>query len=350
MNVALIEFNPFHDECLYSQVLFLRSNDNAKIYLVYNRNLEDRIDYWDQIDGKLSISSNLWGIGYLRILRFLKKNNVDTVVFNSSHYSPVTRLMKFKSSSARKHFGLVHDLKDLRDKQTDILNKKMNGYFVLNDYLLDGIKQLDIEKSRITSFYPIYFPDCNCREVEKASDEIWITIPGLMESFRRDYQTLFDSFSSGALKENIKLIFLGRSIFKNGKSNIREQLEEVDKNNQCLFWDSFVDKTTFHTYMINSDYLLPLIHTSHRSRERYKDKISGTFNLGFGYKKQFVMDEYFQQFEDFRENAIFYNPDDDLVTLLNQLEKPKLEMFYQHKKWEVEYQAERYLTFIGVRE
>ena len=95
MNIALIEFNPFHDECLYSQVLFLRSQPEAKVFLVYNRNLKDRVDYWDQLEDQLAIGSNLWVLGYYKILRFLKRNKVDIVIFNSTHYPPVSNLLKW---------------------------------------------------------------------------------------------------------------------------------------------------------------------------------------------------------------------------------------------------------------
>ena len=227
----------------------------------------------------------------------------------------------------------------------------MNGYFVLNDYLVDRAKKIETYGDQICSFYPIYFPEQQSREITKADDEIWITIPGLMESFRRDYQTLLNSFSAGKLNKNIKLIFLGRSVFKKRrKSNIREQFEDADKNNQCLFWDSFVDKTTFNTYLNYTDYLLPLIHHDHKSSNRFDDKITGSFNLGFGYSKPFIMDRYFEQVDDFKRNAIFYNSDDDLVTVLNNLEKPISNNYYRQAKWDFEYQSKKYLEFIGLIE
>ena len=349
MNIALIEFNPFHDECLYSQIMFLHSMPENKVFLVYNHNLKDRIDYWDKLDGHLSIGSNQWLIGYYKILRFLKRKKVDIVIFNSTHYSSVSSLLKYGPKVGRKYFGLVHDLNDISQKQTVELKMNMTGYFVLNDYLLDSSQNLDTSGARLSSFYPIYFPKQQVREVVKADDEIWITIPGLMESFRRDYESLLNSFSSGTLNRNIKLIFLGRSIFKKRqKTNLRKQFEEVDQYNQCIFWDEFVDKSTFHTYMMHSDYLLPLIHPGHRASNRFEDKISGSFNLGFGYSKPFVMDRYFEKVEDFKNNAVFYDSEDDLISTLNNLEIPKSEAFYQNPKWDFEYQSKKYLEFLGL--
>lgn len=349
MNIALIEFNPFHDECLYSQVLFLRSLPQTNIYLVYNRNLRDRIDYWEQLSGHLPIGSNQWFIGYIKILRFLKRNKIDIIIFNSTHYPSVSNLLKFGTAAGTKYYGLIHDLDDLIEKQTDELRNKMNGYFVLNDYLLTRAENIDLFGAQIASFYPIYFPERQCREIDKKEDEIWITIPGMMESFRRDYQSLLNSFSSGNLKKNIKLIFLGRSVFKKGhKVNLRKQFEEIDQNNQCVFWDEFVDKTTFNTYLRYTDYLLPLIHPDHEAGNRFTNKISGSYNLGFGYSIPFLMDHHFNEIEDFNNNAVFYNSEDDLVTELNKLEKPNRNKVYQQAKWDFEFQSKKYLEFLGL--
>ena len=49
MNIVLIEFNSHHDECLYSQVAFLKSIPNVKLYLVCNYRLKDRIGYLEAL-------------------------------------------------------------------------------------------------------------------------------------------------------------------------------------------------------------------------------------------------------------------------------------------------------------
>lgn len=348
MNIALIEFNKFHDECLFSQLSFIRTRPQTKVFLIYNHNLKRRIGFWDQLDGSLSVSSNQWVVGHLRILNFLNKNNVDTVIFNSLHYKQISAFLNFSSSKKRKHFGIVHDLKDLESKQTKMILEKISGYFVLNDYLLENVNRYGIEKAKFQSFYPIYFEELVTKTLIKDEEEIWVAIPGLLESSRRDYKRLVDSIRSQGLSTNIKILFLGSSLPHFEESVvIRKDLEELDSHKQFVFWDDFVDNDTFQSYLLKSDYLLPLIHNQSASGSRYREKITGLFNLAFGYGIRLVLDNFFREFEDFRSTAVFYSQEDDLVNVLNHLDKPKLtQKVYSDDKFRLGNQAKKYLRFI----
>lgn len=348
MNIALIEFNRFHDECLYSQLSFIKTRPHTKVFLIYNHNLEDRLGFWHQLDGSLSISSNQWVVGHLRILNFLNKNNIDRVIFNSLHYKQISTLLMFSSSKKRKHFGLVHDLKDLKSKQTKVISNKINGYFVLNDYLLENVGKYGIDKAKFQSFYPIFFEETETKPLKKGDGEIWIVIPGLLQPSRRDYKRLVKSIHNQELNTNIKIIFLGSSLVQFEESAAsRKDLEEIDSQKQFVFWDDFVDNETFHSYLLRADYLLPLIHNQGTSGSRYREKITGLFNLAFGYGKRLVMEEFFREFDDFRTTAVFYTQEDDLVTVLNNLGKPKKDQaVYSNEKFKLENQAAQYLGFI----
>lgn len=348
MNIALIEFNPFHDECLYAQLAFIKSKPGNKAFLVYNHNLRSRINYWDKLDDSLPISSNQWGLGYLRILKFLNKHKIDTVIFNSLHESQVSSLIRFSKKGKRRFYGIIHDLKNLEQKHTRVLQNNLSGHFLLNDYLLQRVETYAYSQNDFGVFYPIFFPEFDPVPINKTKDEIWVTIPGLLQEGRRDYRKLLASFARGELKENIRLIFLGSSTFVNGKKEkIREDFEQVDASNQCLFWDGFVDLATFTTYIRNSDYLLPLLHPGQENM-RYFDKITGLFNLAFGYNKQLIMENVFSQFADFKSSAIFYSEQEDLISILNNLEKPDIgRNTYPEAKFEFANQADNYLNFLS---
>lgn len=347
MNVAIIEFNNFHDECIYSQVAYVKSKVANKVFLICNYHLKNRIDYWDRIDDALFIRSNQWGIGYLKILNFLRKNNVSQCVFNSVHHPSVLNLLLF-ASRKRKYFGLMHDRSNFTSKLIKRLNNYMSGYFVLNDYLLEGLDEYHKSAVPVDSLYTIYYQQYKMLNVKKAKNEIWVLIPGKMQNFRRDYQTLLNSFIKGGLNPNVKLIFLGQSIFhRDHGQGVREDFEQHDKNNNCKFWDSFIDKDTFHTYMSLGDYLLPLIHTNHQTQIEYQNKISGTFNLAFGYNKTMVLDEFFSRFDDFKSNAVFYNTSDDLVSVLNSLQVSMEPKTNEATNWSFGDLANKYLAFIA---
>ncbi|SMO58205.1 hypothetical protein SAMN06265379_10389 [Saccharicrinis carchari] len=346
MNVALIEFNNFHDECIYSQVAYIKSNTNNKVFLVCNYRLKDRIDYWDLIDDVLFVRSKQWGVGYVKILNFLRKNAVERCVFNSVHHPSVLNLLRV-ASRKRKYFGLMHDRSNFASKLTRRLNKYMSAYFVLNDYLLPGIETYHQSPVPVSSLYTIYYQQYKMLDMEKGENEIWVLIPGKMQNFRRDYATLLNSFVKGDLNPNIKLIFLGQSIFmRDHGQDIRKDFEQHDKNNNCIFWDAFIDKDTFHTYLSMADYLLPLIHTNHQTQIEYQNKISGTFNLALGYDKPMIMDAFFARFNDFKSNAVFYTIKDDLVTELNSLKTPDAAKKGEGSKWSFEKLSKKYLDFV----
>ncbi|WP_075602986.1 hypothetical protein [Saccharicrinis aurantiacus] len=342
MNTALIEFNGFHDECLHSQVDFLKTSKKNKVFLICNYRLKDRINYWDKIDDVLFLGSNQWGIGYIKIVQFLRKHNISRCVFNSIHHPSAKRLLNI-ASSKRKYFGIVHDRNELLRKN----NRKVNGYLFLNDYLLNGIDSFVKPNVKTNSYYPIFFQDSRLLNIKKASEEIWIAIPGKMQQNRRDYNTLLHSFKNGTLNKNIKLIFLGQSIFKNDHGqDIRKEFEKYDANNNCIFWDKYINPNTFDTYMKMSDFVLPLIHTDHSTSKTYQDKISGSFNLAFGFNKPLIMDSFFKQFNDFRDNGLFYNCEGDLVSQINKLVESKPDNLYKDTKWTYKYQCKNYLEFI----
>lgn len=347
MNIALIEFNGFHEECLYSQVAYLKISQDNNVFLICNYRLKGKIDFFDQIEDVFFTRSNQWGIGYIRILRFMIKNNIDKVVFNSTLYKPVTKLLTICSKAKRDYFGLIHDRSQLKTQQTYQLRKKIKGYFLLNDYLLNDIGSFSSVTKEYSSYYPIYFQDYKELPLEKKEGEIWIAIPGRMQKSRRDYDTLLESFKSGMLNNNVKLLFLGQSIFvKAHGQDVRQEFEKYDANNNCVFWDKFLDKDTFHTYIQMSDYILPLIHSNHSSIEKYKDKISGCFNLAFGYNLPMVMDSFFKQFSDFKDTALFYNIEDDIINVLNNLFTPDSDLIYNHKKWRYDFLSKKFNAFI----
>ena len=346
MNVAIVEFNNFHDECIYSQVVYLKSSAEVKVFLVCNYRMKNRIQYLNMFEDILTVRSNQWGVGHLKILNFLKRNRIEKVIFNSSLYKPVSNLLRICSSKKRDYFGLVHNKKLLIENKNSQLVKRMKGYFFLNDYLLDDIDNYLFVKKKCTSYYPIFFQKHKAIPLVKQTDEIWVTIPGRMQKSRRDYDTLLNCFKSGKLNKNVKLLFLGQSVFvKDHGQDIRKEFEKYDTNQSCIFWDKFIDKDVFQSYMEKSDFILPLIHSNHVSIEEYKNKISGSFNLAFGYNIPLIMDHFFRQFEDFERTSLFYHPDEDIINVLNRLTPPNKEKMYNHEKWSFDFQCKSLLAF-----
>jgi hypothetical protein len=67
---------------------------------------------------------------------------------------------------------------------------------------------------------------------------------------------------------------------------------------------------------------MPLINSS-LADEYINNRISGSFNLGFGLKKTFIMEESFNHIEDFRAFSIFYKKN-KLKEILEQIDARKI--------------------------
>ncbi|MGY5355739.1 hypothetical protein [Wenyingzhuangia sp. IMCC45467] len=342
MNVVLVEFNSHHDECIYSQVAFLKSLPEVKLFLISNYRLEGRIGYLKEFEDVLMVRSNQWGVGYLKIINFLNKHNIHKVVFNTVSGKSVRNLLMICSKTKRGYYGVLHNLKDLKDTKYRHTYKTVNSFLLLNDYLLENHNTNPVLKANFESFYPIFFKEHRSIELNKKEGEIWITIPGKMELKRRNYIQLFEFFKAGNLNKNIKLIFLGKS-----DQNLSKEFEAHDLNKNCIFWDGFIDNDLFHSYLQKSDYILPIIHNKHLLRGDYKYKISGSFNLAFSYRIPMILDSFFYQFEDFKSTAVFYEKEENLIDVLNQLKKPQCQ--FNKKKWSFEFQQDKYINFLNCK-
>ena len=112
-----------------------------------------------------------------------------------------------------------------------------------------------------------------------------------------------------------------------------------------IFFDNYISNELFHDYIMQSDFILPLIHPNVPYYDLYlKYKISGSYNLAFAYKIPLLIEQSFSEVMDFQENSIFYNYK-NINNIFNLINKNSKE-FYQHPKWEFEYQKEKYLSFV----
>src|SRR5690554_4255367 len=93
-NVALIEINNFHDECLYSHILFLKSA-NHHITLICNEKLKSRVSnfpvdefvYLNQ-DSKIKKYQN-----WFLIRKIIVKQKITKVILNTAEKNIYKLLM-----------------------------------------------------------------------------------------------------------------------------------------------------------------------------------------------------------------------------------------------------------------
>lgn len=353
---AVLELDGTHEECLYSQLLFLREGgyDTA---LLFEEALGKKLGGiragnrevpWKLKDKK--------GLAYWRALwevrNFLISHEYEILIFNSPQGS-LTR--DFSLLPFPRHFqwyGTLHGINKLRGSFTQkMINRKIKNYFVLNDYLVDNLDRVPHAGLRIQSYYSIFFPEYpDAPFIEKPENVLWIGIPGQVEYKRRDYETLVRAFAALKEKPAYRFLILGddQHTHSNGKE-LKALIQESGVADYFLF-TGYLSYPDYHAWIKKCDIIAPLIHPGNESYEKYLIyQITGGYNLAFAYKKPLLMLQDFDKYEDFRENAVFYT----LGQLSESLEKLPQSIaalrpgMYRQPKWTFEYQCRQYLDFIS---
>ncbi len=354
---ALIEIDGSHDECLYSQLLFLKEG-GFHTTLVCSDNLSRQVHEFNASDelvffsfgGKSTLDKlkELW-----KLRNYLIVNNITTVILNSTHGSLIRNFCLLPFPSQTRFYGTLHGINKLKRSFTqNLISTRVKHYFLLNDYLKDNLKQVPHRGLSFESFYPIFFLQFHtASEITKPADEFWIGIPGQVEYKRRDYETLVKAFAAVENKPNYRFLLLGKSEHKEGNGVALQQLiKDNGVTEYFVFWKGFMENSVFHAYLQQCDIIMPLIHPGNDGFEKYLVyQITGSYNLAFAYKKPLLMLEDFSRYADFKENGIFYSLD-NLSATMTDLPKavetitPRL---YKDPKWQFQAQCKRYLDFIG---
>lgn len=356
LKAALIEIDGSHDECLYSQLLFLKQGGYTTT-LICNEKLRSQVMEFDAADEKLFFPldnqskwqelKDLW-----RIRQYIVRHNITTVIFNSAHASRVKYLTQMLFPRRFRFYGTLHGINKLKGSFTQkMISRKVKKYFVLNDYLLQNLGQLPHRGLQFSSYYPIFFPAFAGKPlVEKPANEYWIAIPGQVEYKRRDYETLVRAFAQLKDKTGYKFLLLGKSEHRHGNGpELRALIDELGVADYFVFWKDFLDNASFHAYLEQCDVMMPLIHPGNDGFRKYLVyQITGMYNLAFAYRKPMLMLEDFSAYEDFKENAVFYTLDSLPEVLQHAREKiaaiaPQM---YRQPKWSFDWQAKNYLDFL----
>jgi len=350
---AIIELGTSHEECFYSQILFLRKG-GWEVDLLTSSILRDRTRHLPVNKIFFDFGKGIYHdiVNLMRIRKFIIKKKITKVILNSAHGILVRNFLLFPFPKEIEFIGVIHDAgKILNSSNQKFINKKVQKYFVLSDYVLDYIHSLKLKEQRFESFYPIFQPDYFSNKIIKPENEFWICVPGRVEQKRRDYNTLLKNLNEIKLSNNIKIILLGR-IDNKIKPELRSTLEKLNLNNQFILFEKFISNEIFYKYLQMSDLVLTLIHPTDIWFEKYsKTQISGSYNMALTYKIPMLCEKSFSDYEDFKDTSFFYEKE-NLIDKINELsadreyflsEKNKM---YKQAKWNFDYQSKKYIDFI----
>lgn len=338
--VAIIEVATFHDECLYSQLLFF-ANSEHETFLICNEKIKDRVkdypaDHFLFLD--FSEKKNKYK-NWFKIRRFVKQQKITKVVFNTAE-SNIFKLILLPFPRKTELTGIIHNTQKVKQKfKNKLIARRLHKILVLSEFIEEVVRKERIFNKKLSHFYPIYFPKPEIIEPKKEG-EVWISIPGIIDFNKRDYNALLKL----EIPKHIKFIILGRPV-GNQAFEFLEKLKSHANSEQFIWFEEFVDNASFQNYISQTDYILPLIHPSIEHFENFlKYKISGSYNLGFGYQKKLLMEKSFQDLKEFRKNCLFYEFT-NFVKIFEQIEHD-VDKFEELPEFEFETQKSNYLTFI----
>lgn len=348
MKTAIVEIRESHEECICTQLSFLKDAGHQVTLILHPVLAKQITDYEHLADQVLYIDfdkpnpfkklARQW-----KLYGMLKK--FDLIVLNTAHSHSVLRNLTVLLRFARTEcVGILHDTKKLDSSFTQrIISKKVKKYFVLNDALLPSDKNTGAIK--VQSFYPIFFPEYKPMPVYKQND-IWIGIPGRLDYKRRDYDFLLNSLAKITALDRIKFVILGKVDRDNPiGQRFYDSLEQSGQLERFKLFHTFIANRDFHAYLDACDYIMPLL----RPNEDYlKYKISGTFNLAFAHKKPMLCHTFLKDIPDLKENSYFFDSG-VFPQLISDIDKGNLKSpaSYSNPKWSYRFQQERYIDFIN---
>ncbi len=361
---ALIELGGSHAECLYAQISFLH-HAQYEVHVICNRHLWPLLERMEGIAGH-----QLHDIGHATknraqvvraIKKYLRQHGIQRAVINTTEATGIRGLalgLLFRKISLT---GLVHNARKLNSGFTlrKLIGLKIKKFFVLNDAQLPHIHPP--QGVTVRSFYPVFFPQpgplpAGEQAVTKAPGECWVCIPGSIELGRRDYPALLQQLEKEGLPANLKLIFLGgyNPVEPSLQhSNLPAQLATLPQRDQLVtFAPGLVPQQVFDAWLRQADAILPLLHPGvDKFAEYHTTRISGAYNLSFGYRIPLLMEDSFNSWEDLRRHAVFYRAP-ELVALLHKIAanpailREKAEGIATDPKFSFETQCQRYLALV----
>ncbi|MDG1333861.1 MAG: hypothetical protein P8P74_16100 [Crocinitomicaceae bacterium] len=313
--VAIIEFDSSHDECLLTQINALKKQGcwillvTNEIVRERNSHLIDLVDEWSNIDPKgKHLNGAAIGDAMIirRLMRFLKKQTIDTVIFNTAQGGHVRNACLFSLFRKQEFVGIIHTIRKFQGSFTQgIINLKIKKYLVLTEFLKE---QIPTKKGfQFESFYALDFPKGD--EASTVSDAVHISIIGSVESRRKD----LDGFVSLVEQsdDSIYFRFLGKADPSNSDViKLKQKLEKVGRLNQVEFNEKRIEFNEMDQILRKTTAILPLVHPDTPSATEYfRNQIPGSMNIALAYKIPLLLHKEFKNISELNAASCYYSLD-----------------------------------------
>jgi hypothetical protein len=210
-------------------------------------------------------------INYFKIKKFLRKEKIDNFLILET-YEKIFKYLTSRNKQIKKINSILtihnifdyfevekllmerYNLKKVKNYQKKFL-EKFNKYVVLNENIKNKLEKDYNIKSEVLPFKTTNKNDIKKRELflnNLNNKQITFIIPGNVESKRKNYFSIIDSFSKYNNK-NYKLIFLGRVI----ENKIIDYAKKKEINLE--YFNEYLPESKFNEYILNSHFLIGFI-------------------------------------------------------------------------------------------
>lgn len=317
-NVALLEYGGSHTECMFIQIKALQEA-GYNIFLICNKSLRGRFGdlsvfgdvlFLNNVESKLSFKQKVDDVCAVR--KFTRKHKINSLVINTLEHRIVRNLFWLPLPSVKNYVAIVHNGSYISKSGTfNSFYRNIKKVFVLSENIVKSIEKLP-RPLCLKSFYPIFFPSFSTVQLNKNQGEFWVVVPGAINKQRKDINPFLEDLGKNELASNIKVILLG---VVDEKIYPRIKQLSVEKEMNIELFEDRIPQEVFDAYMKFSDLVLPLVNNDFYGKYR----ISGTYNLAYGYKKVMLIDDEIRRTNaDFNGITIGYEKN-NIVEVINRI-------------------------------
>lgn len=335
MSVLIVELGGSHMENVYT-IVHLFYLKKQPVYFIANEGLNNLIKEKEKISGIYLVPDKLNTANeQLNVLRkiksVVKEKNINTIIFGTTEIKPVRNILLLLPNVNL--VGILHDALKLDSSPTFkyIYSLRLHKYMVFGNFIRSNLKKHP--KKNLYPFFPVYFPKPAHNPLVKNPEEIWIAVPGVVKSERKDYIPLLKKILEAKLPENIKLIFLGKA--DRDESEIKSLIEKINSIKQkVVTFDDYLEYDIFHHYLAKTDFILPLLKINDDFFYG-NSRISGAFNLAYSYQLPLLLPASYKKNTDLIDYSLYYNTTNELYELLQLISERKVESRQIRKAYEV---------------
>lgn len=310
---ALIEFNTWHAECLYPQLLFLTDAGYSVTLFCDVRQKNSIADIASKATSVVFLDMKKI-VSLLKVRKTIIDEHIDNVILNTAQGNKAIKFILLPFPKRVRFFGTIHNLGKISSSLGQrVICRKVRNLYLLADYLMQFAPQ---GKLRFQPYSPCYLPNYASVDIEKPEGQIWAVVPGSVERKRRDYDFLLRIAQTPDFPTNVRIIILGNSSRGEGPQ-FAEQVRQLGLSDKFLIFNKFISNDTFYSYIRKADYLLALINPDSSFANDYmRLKLSGTFILSKAVGRNLLIHSMFASLKDFTYPSVFYDNDTEFIQKL----------------------------------